>query len=308
MTHDQFCKLLDRYGYTHTRDGDHVDVIFDGHVYLYGPTTLPEDTTFSNSGGVDLPALTTLPDGITFSNGGYVDLPGLTTLPEDTTFSNGGAVYLLALTALPAGTTFSNGRDVYLPALTTLPEDTTFINSSYVDLGALTTLPDGITFNNGGTVYLGGLTDEYQNYRGQSIRLKNVDGYTMLILSEHAGIYRAAYFAGGDLSGLKRCYVAKIGDYYAHGDTAENAVRDATYKHKRNLDQSQLVAVIKARGTVGFDDFRLITGACESGLRHGMREAGLDPDAVELPLETVLGAVFGSFGDKFKSAFVSVTA
>ena len=187
----------------------------------------------------------------------------------------------------------------------------TFDNMVY--LPSLTTLPENTTFSNGGYVYLPSLTDEYQTHRGEIIRLKHVDDQTMLILSERSmseyTIFHAAYFGGGDLGKLKRCYVAQLGEHFAHGKTVEKAMRDVRFKWmEREFDQEELVAEIKARGTVLIEDFRLVTGACEEGTRHGMEQAGLDPDADELPLAVVLGAAFGSYGERFKALFVEEAA
>ena len=272
MTHDEFAAYLGAHGYKYNRTDAGIEVI-GSHVYL----------------------------------------DSLTTLPEGTTFSNGGHVYLGRLTTLPEGTTFSNDGHVYLGSLTTLPEGTTFSNDGHVDLPSLTTLPEGTTFSNDGHVYLDSLTNEQQTYCGQTIRLKIIDGYTMLILSERTmgdnTIYHAAYFGGGDLDKLKRCYVASNGEYHAHGRTVELALRDLRFKvAERDFDEDEIVAEIKARGTVLIEDFRLITGACEEGTRRGMQDAGLDPDANELPLPVVLGAAFGSYGEKFKSLFREVVA
>lgn len=177
-----------------------------------------------------------------------------------------------------------------------------------VDLPSLTALPEGTTFSNGGYVDLPSLTEEYQQYRGERIRLKTIDDYTMIIRSTKKKgdytLYRAAYFGGGELADLKKCWIAQQGEYFAHGETVEQAMRDVRCKvAQRDFDEEELVAEIKARGTVQFNDFRMITGACESGLQHGMEQAGLDPNADELPLETVLSAAFGPYGEQFKRLF-----
>ena len=135
----------------------------------------------------------------------------------------------------------------------------------------------------------------------------------MLIRSERAlgdaTIYGAAYFAGGELDALKSCYVAHQGEYFAHGETIEQAMRDVRFKAmEHDFDEDELVAEIKERGTVHINDFRLITGACEEGTRQGMADAGLDHDADELPLATVLGAAFGQYGERFKALFVEADA
>ena len=222
-------------------------------------------------------------------------------------------VYLSSLTALPENVTFSNGGGVYLRSLTALPENVTFSNGGCVYLSSLTALPENVTFSNGDYVYLRSLTEEYQPYRGGIVRFKHIDEHTMAILSERMvgeyTIFHAAYFGGGEIDKLKRCYVAQFGEYYAHGKTVEKAMRDARFKSmERDFDQDELVDEIRTRGTVLIEDFRLVTGACEEGVRHGMQQAGLDPEADELPLNVVLGAAFGSYGERFKSLFVEEPA
>jgi hypothetical protein len=231
--------------------------------------------------------------------------PNIMTLDEfSAILDRGGYVYDRTETTIDV----KSLHNVDLRSLTTLPEGVTFSNGGSVDLSSLTTLPEGVTFSNGGSVYLRGLTDEIHTYRGERIRLKNVDGYTMLIRSERklgeATIYSASYFAGGEIADFKPCYIAAQGEYFAHGETVEQAMRDVRFKMmEHDFDEAELVEEIKARGTVHINDFRLITGACESGTRQGMADAGLPYDADELPLETVLSAAFGHYGERFKGLF-----
>lgn len=157
-------------------------------------------------------------------------------------------------------------------------------------------------------MYLPSLIGETQQYRGQTVRLRTVDGYTMLVLSERqhgdATIQHCRYFGGGDLDALKPCFVATQSEYNSHGETVEKALRDLRFKMmERDFDEDELVSEIKARGTVMIEDFRLVTGACEEGLRHGMGQAGLDRDADELPLDTVISSAFGPYGERFKKLF-----
>lgn len=103
---------------------------------------------------------------------------------------------------------------------------------------------------------------------------------------------------------LHPCFVAEQDGVFAHGDTAEQAMRDLRFKiARRDFDPTALVETIQERGTVTRDDFRLLTGACETGLRIGMADVGLDPDAEELPLPVVLAKAHGSFGDAFRAHF-----
>src|SRR5690606_35653477 len=134
---------------------------------------------------------------------------------------------------------------------------------------------DGNTLSAGGYLSLGSLTDERQTYQGKSIRLRTIDDYTMRLISKRAvggvALWSAQYFKG-HLDTDPRCFVAQDGDTYAHGETAEEALRDLRFNiMSRDFDAGDLVAKIKARGTVEFNEYRLLTGACESGLREGLR-------------------------------------
>ena len=266
MNNEQFKETLNKKGYSYTEN--------DGNI------------TVNNQGYVYLSSLTTLPAGTKFENKGYVDLGSLTTLPEGTKFENQGHVYLSSLTTLPAGTKFEN--------------------QGGVDLGSLTTLPAGTRFENQGQVYLSSLTSEKQNYQGKEITLRHIDGYTMLIESEKikkgVTICKARYFGGVDLDKLKPYYLAKVGNHWAHGKTAKEAIQDATDKAVIDMNQSEVVDEIKASGKVTLAQYRAITGACREGCRHFLQTIG-KPDATELSLEEVKELVKGHYGyDRFIEA------
>ncbi len=192
---------------------------------------------------------------------GRVDLASLTALPEGTEFRNGGSVYLLRLTALPEGTEFRNGGHVYLPSLTT----------------------------------------EQQNYRGRVIRLRTIDGFTMLIASERRRgdytISRARYFGGGEIDDLQLAFVAASGGFHAHGETVSQAIRDVRFKAAQaDFDAADLIARVKAEGKIGFNEFRLLTGASQSGLEHGLETLGLARDTDSLPIGKAMELVRGQYG------------
>jgi hypothetical protein len=227
-------------------------------------------------------------------------LSSLTTLPEGVTLSAGGYLYLSSLTTLPEGVTLSAGGSLYLSSLTTLPEGVTLSAGGYLDLSSLTTLPEGVTLSAGGYLDLSSLTTEEQTYQGKAIRLRTIDGYTMRLISKRkigpVTLWSAQHFKG-DPKTDKRSFVAQDGETYAHGDTAESALRDLRFKiASRDFDVDDLVAKIKARGTVEFNDYRLLTGACESGTRQHLIERGQDPDAESIPLAEALALSKGGYG------------
>lgn len=115
-----------------------------------------------------------------------------------------------------------------------------------LDLSSLTTVSEGVTLSAGRDLYLRSLTPEEQRYQGQVIRLRTIDGFTMrLISSRDVGgvtLWGAQYFRG-DLDADPRCFVAQSGAVYAHGDTAESALRDLRFKIDQvNFDPDDLTA------------------------------------------------------------------
>jgi len=280
-----------------------------GTVYLDSLTTLPENVQFNNGWNVYLSSLTLLPENVQFNNSGYVYLDSLTTLPENVQFNNGGSVSLRSLTTLPENVQFNNGENVSLRSLTTLPENVQFNNGGYVYFDSLTTLPENVQFNNGGSVYLQSLTEPTQFYQGRRCTFKFIDGYTMLIESfKRRGeitISKARYFGGGPIEKLKQCFIAESDGDFAHGDTAEGAVRDLNFKVLQGTaDLSEIVEQVKSSGEVTAAQYRLLTGACGAGVEHFLESKGIPAKTKSLPLKEVIAMTQGAFGgEKMKELF-----
>jgi len=285
-TIDELCAYLDERGYKYTRHGNEVRV--RGFVNLASLTTLPAGVSLSAGGALNLYSLTALPEGVRLTAGKWLDLDGLTALPAGVSLTAGGGLDLGGLTALPEGISLAAGRGLDLRNLTALPEDVSLSASVWLNLS--------------------NLDSEIQSYKGVTIRLRMIDGYCMrLISSREIGevtLWSAQYFRG-HLETDPRCYVAQQGETYAHGETAERALRDLRFKlAQADFDCDDLVETIKQRGTVTFNDYRLITGACEMGLRQGLRERGIDPETDELPLDHVLDLCRDGYGgERFRSLF-----
>src|SRR6185436_15554809 len=261
-----FCDILHREHYKFIVKDECVTVTHQGTVDLSSLTTLPDNVKFENQGTVDLSSLTTLPDNVKFENQGDVYLRSLTTLPDNVKFENQGSVYLRSLTTLPDNVKFENQGSVYLSSLTTLPDNVKFENQGSVYLSSLTTLPDNVKFENQGSVYLSSLNGKYR-YNGRNIEILNVDDRTMLITSRKINgdteVLKARYFGGGPIRKLKSCYIAKKGNFYAHGDTVLSAIEDVNFKIARQSgDISEVIQRVKQSGSVTVTDYRLITGAC----------------------------------------------
>ena len=192
-------------------------------------------------------------------------------------------------------------------SLTSLPERLSVDGYLYLNgCTSLTSLPE--TLSVPGSLDLSGCVFT-QQWRGRRVTITSIDGLATVIgkfktLPDGSEVTKARYFRTVAYEDMAPCYVARINGYTAHGDTVAKAIRDARFKFaEADFDADDLIATITERGTVEFNDFRLLTGACESGLREGMRQAGLDPDAQSLPLATVLANAYGEFGAAFKEHF-----
>jgi hypothetical protein len=266
-------------------------VLVDGWLDLNGCTgltTLPEGLKVG--GWLDLngcTGLTTLPEGLKV--GWWLDLngcTGLTTLPEG--LKVGWSLFLTRCTGLKA---LPDGLHV----------------RGWLDLNGctgLTTLPEGLKV--GWSLFLTRCTG-LTHWGSRPFRWTMADGVAAQIhstrrLPDGTAISRASWLrAIAPGKPLTRCYIAERDGEIAHGDTAEDALRDLAFKiAARDFDPTETIAAIRQRGTVTRQDFRLLTGACEAGLRIGMADAGLDPDAQELPLDVVLAKAHGHFGAKFR--------
>lgn len=102
----------------------------------------------------------------------------------------------------------------------------------------------------------------------------------------------------------KRVYFANLFEsvYCAHGDSEAHAIGDAIWKDpKRRPSLDALVAEIKPHlktRKITVHEFRVLTGACESGCRDFLKSHGLGLDAA-MTLEEFV-PIGGSWADKLR--------
>lgn len=102
----------------------------------------------------------------------------------------------------------------------------------------------------------------------------------------------------------KRIYFANLYNsvYCAHGDTAARAIGDAIWKDpKRRPSMESLVLEIKPKlktRKITVREFRLLTGACESGCRDFLATRGLGLDTAMTLQEFV--PIGGDWAKKLK--------
>ena len=306
-TIDDLEQVLRETGHEITREGDVIQCA--GDVLLDDVESLPDGVTLTAGGGIYLRNLTSLPDGVTLTVGWWIDLSSLTTLGDGVTLNAGGWIYLSSLTTLGDGVTLNAGWGIDLPRLTTLGDGVTLNAGKRIFLRSLNSLGDGVTLTAGGGIDLPRLPQHF-TYRGRAI--DNYDGIATEALTpwENAGyadceVQRARKFRGEWLDGGNEVWIARLGEYYAHGATRRDAIDDVLYKRfSVTADKSEVVAEIRATQVVTREQYRLLTGACGLGVREFLARHKIGTRERALPLDRVLEMTRGVYGGEEFAAVV----
>ena len=129
-----------------------------------------------------------------------------------------------------------------------------------------------------------------------------VDGVPTIIERVH-GNYALGYILNKDLT-LEPCYIAKAGDFFAHGDTLKGALKDAQDKFLENRPLEEKLADFckcfptsetTAKCSVFYDWHHILTGSCTMGRDQFVREHGLDMEK-EYTVEYFIKITRGSYG------------
>ena len=112
-----------------------------------------------------------------------------------------------------------------------------------------------------------------------------VDGVQTIIYAIKGDVAKAATIAWN--TELVPCYVARCGGFFAHGDTAQDALRDANRKYAMSLPPEQRAAMF-CDGHPDYDAevpnralfvlHGMLTGSCEHGRRMFCQRHGIDLD------------------------------
>ncbi len=142
-----------------------------------------------------------------------------------------------------------------------------------------------------------------------------VDDTATLFDSVH-GQYARGSIVKSDLT-LTPCYIARSGDYFAHGETLEEARRDAEAKALQNEPIEQRIERFKTnypdvdasvRNAELYKWHNVLTGSCEFGRKEFARQHGIDiengsmtvRDFVELTKDAFGGQVIKQLKEAYK--------
>jgi hypothetical protein len=247
-----------------------------GSLYLGNTaiTSLPDNLTVGDSLDLGNTAITSLPDNLTV--GGSLDLgnTAITSLPDNLTV--GDSLYLgnTAITSLPDNLTVGGSLYLRNTAITSLPDNLTVGGYLYLGNTAITSLPDNLTV--GGSLDLGNtaITNK-ENYKRLSEnhvffwensknKFLKADGIFSQIVEKKRNIYTIKEFGSKKIS-----YLATNGKYNAHGNTIEEAKRDLQFKRIAEKLKNE---PINQDTVITVQYYRVVTGACESGVNSWMKK------------------------------------
>ena len=135
---------------------------------------------------------------------------------------------------------------------------------------------------------------------GQHVHL--IDGVQTVIASV-TGNYARGFLVQKDLT-LKPCYIAKHGNFFAHGETLKEAVRDAVAKWTKNRPLEERLedfckqfptSETTAKCSVFYDWHSILTGSCRMGRDQFVKEHGLDMEQ-EYTVEYFLRITRNAYG------------
>ena len=122
-----------------------------------------------------------------------------------------------------------------------------------------------------------------KSYNGHEVYI--IDGMQTIIYSVHGNIARGATI-NTDLT-LADCYIAKCEDYFAHGETAKQAMSDAQNKAYQNKPiEERIDCIVKKYPDVDvpiehsalFSLHNFLTGSCLFGRKEFAKAHSLDPE------------------------------
>ena len=134
-------------------------------------------------------------------------------------------------------------------------------------------------------------------------RVYQIDGVATMIDRVH-GNYAKGRILQSDLT-TRPCYVARVGNYFAHGDTLRQAMDDAQAKYDEHLPLEERIAAFNAEfpdRNVKVDAARLfqwhhrLTGSCLMGRKQFCEERGLDYEHGHYTVNEFIALTRNSYG------------
>ena len=135
------------------------------------------------------------------------------------------------------------------------------------------------------------------------MKVCDVDNIPTIITNIHGNIAEGYTLQRNVI--LVPCYIAKVGDFFAHGTTAHQALHDAQGKYERNKPLSERIADTVAKyptldtvvsHTELYALHHTLTGSCRFGRDEFAANHGLDPEQGEMTMRQFINLTMDAYG------------
>ena len=148
----------------------------------------------------------------------------------------------------------------------------------------------------------------FGNYDGNIKSLNGQPVYiideTQTIITQVVGQYAKGFILGSDLT-MTPCYIAKCGNYFAHGEMLRDAFADAVYKYEQDLPVEERIANFNS--TFPYNDkpvkvsllyvwHNRLTGSCAMGRQAFAKEHNIDIEADSMTVAEFVRLTENSYG------------
>jgi hypothetical protein len=104
---------------------------------------------------------------------------------------------------------------------------------------------------------------------------------------DNINIYLAQYINDYFDDNDKRVYIANKDTFYAHGETIKQAIEDVIFKEQYSLGAETNAKRVVETNKVSLNDYKLLTGSCDSGVKRHLDENNIPYDTVWTIKETI---------------------
>ena len=193
-----------------------------------------------------------------------------------------GSLYLSSLTSIPEGFNPTCGGSLDLGSLTSIPEGFNPTCGGYLDLRSLTSIPEGFNPTCGGSLYLGSLKGKqpsYTQYNNEILSWQkgkyiSADNMFCEVIHKKGNIYKVK-----EIGNDKTFYIVSDGkSTHSHGDSLKKAKEDLEFKL---ISETLKKEPINADTMIDVNRYRLVTGACEFGVKQWMEQNGIKKDKIK---------------------------
>ena len=148
----------------------------------------------------------------------------------------------------------------------------------------------------------------FGNYDGNIKSLNGQPVYiideTQTIITQVVGQYAKGFILGSDLT-MTPCYIAKCGNYFAHGETIREALEDAVSKYEQDLPTEERIANFNStfpdndkpvKVSILYVWHNRLTGSCAMGRQAFAKEHNIDIEADSMTVAEFVRLTENSYG------------